>query len=155
MIQARDTSFNIMYGRFIKPLELRVTKYAKNKKNFGKGNYDEVARRIMQHRNKWKYYTEIDHKTFDAHVTVDMLKLTHRFYIHCYPDHERELRLLANKTLTNKCRSRNNDKYVVKGTRMSGDVDTAFGNSLLNYGILKEALSMMNMRCDAIVNGDV
>jgi hypothetical protein len=37
---------------------------------------------------------------------------------------------------------------------MSGDVDTSFGNSLINYYILISLLKELNVVGDAIVNGD-
>lgn len=154
MIQARHLSFNIKYGRFIKPLETVVTKQSKYKHCFGKGDYDEVASRIMKHKVKYKYYTELDHDSFDAHVTTEMLEMTHNYYVACYPNYEKEIRNLANKTIVNKCKTRTGDKYVVRGTRMSGDVDTSFGNSLINYAIIKQALSILQIKGDVIVNGD-
>lgn len=154
MIQARHKSFNIKYGRFIKPLEIKITKYGRYKHCFGKGNYDEIGTRISKLAHKYKYYTELDHDSFDAHVTVKMLELTHNFYVSCYPDYEKELRKLCNKTIVNNCVSRTGDKYQVRGTRMSGDVDTSLGNSLVNYAILKECLSILKIKGDVIVNGD-
>lgn len=153
MIQARDISFNIEYGRFIKPLEQLLTKNHKYRYNFGKGNYDEIAKRIKLLKSRYNYYTELDHTSFDAHVTVEMLKLTHVFYRACYY-HNGELRRLSMKTLNNSCKTRWGEKYKVKGTRMSGDVDTSLGNSLINYAILKECLSRLKIDGDVIVNGD-
>lgn len=37
---------------------------------------------------------------------------------------------------------------------MSGDVDTSFGNSIINYAILKEVIRILGLKGDAIVNGD-
>lgn len=153
MIQARSVEFNIEYGCYIKPLEHHITHKGSKTFNFGKGDYDMLARRIMRLAKKYKYYTELDHTAFDAHVTKEHLKLTHTFYQSCYY-HDAYLRMLSSKTINNKCRSRNGDKYTVSGTRMSGDVDTSIGNSLINYAILLDALSRMGIKGDVIVNGD-
>lgn len=154
MIQARHPTFNIEFGRYIKPLEWQVTKYGKKSHNFGKGNYDEVGARIDKLRVQYTHYTEGDHSTFDAHVTKEMLQLTHRFYRECYEGYRSEINELTKRTLVNKCRSRRGDSYKVEGTRMSGDVDTSFGNCLINYAILKECLAIHGLEGDAIVNGD-
>lgn len=150
LIQSRSPKFNIQYGRYIKPLEKRINK---NFDFIGKGNYDTVAAKIHHKSLKYKYYTEGDHSTFDAHVTVAMLKLTHKFYSKNYPG-DKIIRQLSRKTIYNKCRTRDNISYFMKGTRMSGDVDTSFGNSLINYAILSELLLIMDMVGDIIVQGD-
>lgn len=152
MIQARHITFNISYGCFIKPLEEHVFK-GPLKHHFGKGNYDEQARRIIKCKQMYKYFTELDHDSFDAHITQQMLSLTHKFYLACYR-HNKELRELTKRTLVNFCRSRQGDKYIVTGTRMSGDVDTSLGNSLINYAIIKHMLELMGLDGEVIVNGD-
>ncbi|CAG4973930.1 unnamed protein product [Colias eurytheme] len=91
MIQGRDIRFNVEYGRYIKPLEIRLTKKSAYRHNFGKGDYDEIAARIAKLDKKYLYKTEADHKTFDAYVTPEHLKLTHTFYSACY----KQLRTIA------------------------------------------------------------
>lgn len=149
MIQARHITFNIQYGRYIKPIEDSLGKRI----NFGKGTNVEIARKIFKLSKKYKYYTECDHTSFDAHVTVEMLKLTHVFYQSCY-FHDRELRKLSKRTINNNCKTRDGIKYRIKGTRMSGDVDTSFGNSIINYAILKQCVTEIAGKCEIIVNGD-
>lgn len=149
MIQARDITFNIEYGRFIKPIEDKCGKRVQ----FAKGTNNEIAKKIRKLAAKYSHYTECDHSSFDAHVTTEMLKLTHTFYQSCHY-HNADLRKMSKKTLNNNCRTRDGIKYRIKGTRMSGDVDTSLGNSLINYAILKDAVTRMVGECDIIVNGD-
>lgn len=153
MIQARKPIFNIHYGKYIKPLEIKVTKHGRFKHHFGKGSPDQIADRIAKLSLKWQYKTEGDHTTFDAHITPELLKLTHKFYAACYNNNS-ELRRLSKRTIINKCRSRHGDKYTVKGSRMSGDVDTSFGNSIINIAILSELLFRLGLKGEFIVNGD-
>nr|QTJ63605.1 RNA-dependent RNA polymerase [Coleopteran tombus-related virus] len=153
MIQARHYTFNIAYGRFIKPLENYITKFGKHKHHFGKGNYDDIASNIDKLAKKYRYYTELDHDSFDARITVEMLTLSHKFYQACY-HHNKELRELSKRTLNNKCKTRSGEKYKCYGSRMSGDVDTSFGNSIINYAIIKELLKQLKLKGDCIVNGD-
>lgn len=149
MIQARHLTFNIKYGRFIKALERNL----KFDDHLGKGTNLQIAAKIDRFKRKYTHYTEVDHTEFDAHVTTEMLKLTHVFYQSCF-HHNKELRHLSKKTLVNKCRTRDGIKYKVEGTRMSGDVDTSLGNSLINYAILRAGLQALGIQGDAIVNGD-
>lgn len=156
MIQGRHKTHNIAYGKFVKPLEKTVSKYNKNtNKFFGKGDYDTQARKIAAMAKKYKYYTECDHSTFDAHVTEEQLRMSHRYVKQCFEHkYHKEIEKLQAKMVTNKTFARSGDKYTVTGTRMSGDVDTGFGNCLINYAILKSTLKDMNMEGEAIVNGD-
>nr|QED21532.1 hypothetical protein 1 [Cushing virus] len=149
MIQARDVSFNIEYGVYIKAIEDKL----KHDIHFGKGNYLDIGSKIRKLAVKYRYYTEADHSCFDAHITVEQLKVTHTFYQSCF-NHDVTLRNLSKKTIVNRCGSRLGIKYKIKGTRMSGDVDTSLGNSLINYGMIMDVLHRLNIKGDAIVNGD-
>lgn len=153
MIQARKPIFNIHYGKFIKPLEKKVTKHGRFRDHFGKGSPDEIANRISKLSLKWQYKTEGDHTTFDAHITKELLELTHKYYAACY-NNNAELKRLSKRTIINKCRSRHGDKYTVEGSRMSGDVDTSFGNSIINIAILSELMYRLGINGEYIVNGD-
>lgn len=153
MIQSRHMSFNIMYGRYIKPLETVITKTGRFNYNFGKGTYDQIAQKVAKLKKKYNYFTEIDHDAFDSRVTQQMLSLTHKFYQSCFY-HNKELNKLSKATLNNRCKDRHGQTYDVVGTRMSGDVDTSFGNCLINYAILKQVLAELNIEGDCIVNGD-
>nr|AZS32318.1 RNA-dependent RNA polymerase [Crane fly tombus-like virus 1] len=90
LIQGRHPTFNLAYGRYIKPLE----KSLKIDRHFGKGNYDDIGKKVHYFSKKYKYYTEGDHTTFDSHVTREMLQLCHRFYSRCYKQN-RELHKLC------------------------------------------------------------
>lgn len=150
LIQARHMSHNIEVGRFLKPLEIAIkSKFI----NFAKGNYDSIAKRIEKLASKFKFFTESDHTTFDAHITVEHLKMTHKFYLTCF-NQNRTLQKYLKKTINNRIRTRDGTKWTVKGTRMSGDVDTSFGNSLVNYAIIMQVLENLQLKGDAIVNGD-
>lgn len=156
MIQARHQTFNIEYGRYIKKIEESLTKHPKYGVHFGKGNYDQIAAKITKLAVKYPYYTELDHKEFDAHVTPEMLSLTHLYYQNVYRCGEikKSIRQLAKQTINNKCKTRDGDRWFVRGTRMSGDVDTSLGNSLINYAIIKELISRLGLKGTVIVNGD-
>lgn len=154
MIQGRHMCFNLHYGRFIKPMEREVTKYGSRSGHFGKGNYTQIAKKIEILSKKYSYYTECDHSNFDAHVTKEQLHMTHQFYRKCYPNYQSELTKLSRRTVNNSCFARNGDKYKTKASRMSGDVDTGFGNCLINYALLKDVIGRLGLKGEVIVNGD-
>nr|QTJ63579.1 RNA-dependent RNA polymerase [Neuropteran tombus-related virus] len=153
LIQARHATHNIIMGSYIKPLEYSLFKNNKNKHHFGKGNFDQVAQKIQKFLSKYDHYTELDFDSFDAHVTPEHLKVTHTYYNSCFK-HDPELGHILKKTIKNVCVTRQGDKWKILGTRMSGDVDTSLGNSLIVYALLKQLLEELEMEGDAIVNGD-
>lgn len=79
----------------------------------------------------------IDHSKFDSAVNLDLLKLEHWFYKQCIPD--RYFSYLLKFQEKNEGRTRNGLKYKCVARRMSGDPNTALGNCLINYAILREA----------------
>lgn len=153
MIQARSLPFNICLGRYIKPLEIKLTKHHRLKTHFAKGTPNTIAERMHELSQKWQYMTEGDHKTFDAHITIEMLKMEDNFYMSCF-GHDPTLGKLLKISRKNRCRSRKGDRYMVFGTRMSGDVRTSIGNTLINIAILKELLHRLGIKGEIIVNGD-
>nr|QTJ63683.1 RNA-dependent RNA polymerase [Dipteran tombus-related virus] len=154
LIQARHVTFNIEYGRWLKALEIDLTKHHRLRHRFGKGNYDEIARRITRCAKRFRYTTEVDHTEFDSHITREHLELSHTFYKACYPTSQ-ELPYLCNQTLRNRVRTYQGDRWEINGTRMSGDVDTSLGNSIINYALLSAMLHDTGIHdFEIIVNGD-
>lgn len=153
MIQARQPIFNIKYGRYIKALEHASIAHKKIGLHLGKGTLSQISQKFDKLRRKYSWYTEGDHKSFDAHVTPEHKRALHKHYQACF-GHNSELRELSRKTINNKCRTLHGDSYTVQGTVMSGDVDTAYGNCRINLAILEAALDRLWIRGEAIVNGD-
>nr|QTJ63680.1 RNA-dependent RNA polymerase [Dipteran tombus-related virus] len=154
LIQARHVSFNIKYGCFIKSLETYITKFGPHKHHFGKGDYDTIAQNVKFCHASYRLCVEVDHSEFDAHVTPEQLRLTHVFYQSCFY-HNKELAWLSKHTIHNHIRTYHGDKWNIKGTRMSGDVDTSLGNCLINYAILSHAMKSSGInKFNIIVNGD-
>lgn len=77
----------------------------------------------------------IDHSKFDSCVNIDLLRLEHRFYKSVFPD--KFLSYLLKQQERNFGRSRNGLIYRNLGRRMSGDANTASGNCILNYMLLR------------------
>lgn len=153
VVSPRDPRYNICVGVFLKPLEHNI--YSGINKVFGeltifKGlNAREAG--IGMH-NKWcKYHRpvaiSIDATRFDQHVSVDALKWEHGVYLELH-NHNPELAKLLRWQLTNHCRGYCKDgklKYIVKGTRMSGDMNTAVGNCLIMCAMMFSFLSDLGL----------
>jgi len=95
-----------------------------------------------------------DCSSFDGHVTVDQLKAVHTFYKQMFPQLYAIPELLAclNSQLFNRCKSRVGFSFACKGRRMSGDRDTAFGNTLLTVMFVHTAL--WKVKFELICDGD-
>lgn len=85
-------------------------------------------------------YVGLDGSAFDAHVGVGALKLEWRFYDQVWrkAGYSREtiykMKKMGRQQLRNKCFAMTDDghvRYVVEGNRMSGDLNTGLGNSVL------------------------
>lgn len=154
LIQARHISYNIEAGRYIKRLEHLI--YAKkNELNFSKGltplEAGQQFRAILsQFSDPWML--ELDATNFDSNVTRELLKLEHWFYDACYRDIR--LRKLLKRQLRNHCSTRQGLRYKVTATRMSGDVNTGFGNTLINYALLSHLCSYTKQKTHVLCNGD-
>lgn len=138
-IQFRSVAYNAALAQYLWPLEHRL--FAQTLHNgfrwCAKG-LDKHARALllldMAKDLVDPVFVLADHSTFDAHVNTDLLKLEHGLYNKVWK--HPELRSLLKMQLRNVGRTKGGIRYRVKGTRMSGDVNTALGNSIINYGIL-------------------
>jgi len=158
LIQARATTYNIMVGRFLKPLEhwvystfLRDLSY---QCLFAKCMDPYVLAANIQRRFSLVHDPVVlclDHSAFDSHVHVSWLRQEHRFYLEALGfDSSSELGRLLKRQISNTCRSISGFRYRSRGGRMSGDVNTGFGNCIINYLILRDMFPTAQL----IINGD-
>jgi len=142
VISPRNPKFNIALGRYLRPMEERIFKALG--KLFGhptvmKGmDTDKMADTLLQ---KWEMFNNpvaigLDASRFDQHVSLDALKFEHSVYLECVKTrkHKMKLQRLLSSQLRNTCFGRTEDgtlRYVVDGTRMSGDMNTSLGNCVL------------------------
>jgi hypothetical protein len=99
----------------------------------------------------------LDASKFDAHVSIELLRLVRRFYLSlCAVPHERRyVSYLWGKTFSNYGVTRRGVRYKTDGTRMSGDMDTGLGNSLIMYVVLSRYLHLVDITKSVMsVNGD-
>lgn len=155
-IQFRSASFNLLVGAHLKPYEHAM--YQALTSNIGmrvvaKGlnNYQRASNIVeaSKHFRNPRYFL-LDHSKFDAHVSVAHLKWLHRQYYRATKS--KQLRWLMHHCIKNRGYTSNGIKYTVNGTRMSGDFDTALGNTLLNFAMIKSWLGAV--KSHILLDGD-
>jgi hypothetical protein len=95
----------------------------------------------------------LDHSRFDAHVHGTLLKAEHKVYKTVRLYHP-ELVGLLKAQLSNLGVTKGGVEYRARGKRMSGDVNTALGNSILNYGMLSAWLEASGVKGEIFLDGD-
>lgn len=117
-------------------------------------NNEQRARLFVDKSTYFKrpVYTMLDHSAFDSTIRVEHLKSTHRKYAMSFG---RKCRRLFRHQLVNVGYSKNGIKYVVHGTRMSGDADTGLGNTIINLDAISGVLWKSGIeKFDILVDGD-
>jgi hypothetical protein len=165
VISPRDPKFNIRLGRYLKPLEKRIFKSIK--KMFGhetviKGFNAERSAELMH--EKWGHFHDpvaigLDASRFDQHVSLDALRWEHSIYLECFPQakHRKRLERLLKCQEINHCSAQCEDgylSYTVRGTRMSGDMNTSLGNCLLMCSLIHAYSKHCGVNLDLANNGD-
>lgn len=159
-IQYRGVAFNAAVSRYLHVVEHRLMHCVGTNRSgvpfCAKGR--TVQQRAVQllamgqgFEKPW--YISLDHSRFDAHVNVNLLKAEHSVYNWC-ASYSRELASLLKKQLYNVGYTRGGIKYSAKGKRMSGDVNTSLGNTVLNYAMLSSYLELSGVKGEILLDGD-
>jgi len=94
----------------------------------------------------------LDQSNWDAHVNATLLEFEHRLYLRKCP--RAELRQLLSWQTQNSGATKNGTKYQTKATRMSGDMNTALGNCVINYGLLYNWTVEAGVKACFYIDGD-
>lgn len=165
VISPRTPRYNLKLGKYIKKLEPLLFK------SLGKLFGDTTVikgfnayQSAMKLRKKWDHFKNpvaigLDASRFDQHVSVDALKFEHDIYMKCFPlkKHQRKLRRLLNMQLENHCVGYTPEgvvKYTIRGTRMSGDMNTSLGNCVLMCCMIKAYADFVGIELKLANNGD-
>lgn len=137
-ISPRNPRYHVMLGPYIKRIEKTVFKIIAEV--FGattvlKGYNARKRGEIL--KSHWDHFSDpvafdLDAERFDQHVSEDALDYEHSFYHMFY--RSKLLTTLLNQQKTNKgsCYVKDGKLFfIVKGVRMSGDMNTALGNCLI------------------------
>jgi len=159
-IQYRDKRYCLELARYLQIIEGRV--YAAEDE-FGhrliaKGrNHHQRGSDLLAKASEFAdpYYLLLDASNFDAHVSSGLLKIEHRVYKGLTKRSARQrLRWLLKQQLVNRGRTKNGTTYTTPGTRMSGDMNTGLGNSILMAGMLGSYLDDSGVKGAVYVDGD-
>lgn len=155
-IQYRKPEFNLLVAQYLRPIEEKFYNLAKDGLRYvAKGrNLQQRASDILKIYSSFKnpVIISIDHSKFDSCVRVEHLRALHRFYLNIFKS--KHLYFILRHQLNNKGFSMQGLKYRVKGTRMSGDYDTALGNTLLNFMVIYTVLDLMDIAGHFYIDGD-
>jgi len=162
VIQFRQPAFLAHMAPWYKPIEHRIlkdgfcwNKYQKRTSAKGLNNLErmEILEDMVSSLLD-PYAIALDGRSWDAHITGGALKAEWRFYIKMayfagYPSWVlRAMRKCMKVQLKNRCRFRVDDatgRYKVNANRMSGDLNTGCGNTVLQSGYIAAAMKNLNV----------
>jgi len=158
-IQYRHPVFALEQGKFTKPIE----KWFYHLRDefgtliVGKADPFTIAGELV---NKSKHFADpvylmLDASKFDSCVDIKWLQICLSIYLKLFPKRfHRTINFIWKKTFINRGSTRKGLKYRTHGTRMSGDMDTGLGNSIIMYLMLTSYLQNHRIRHSLLVNGD-
>jgi hypothetical protein len=161
-IQGRSPRFNLWFGQFVKPAEESFYRWRGPRRGVSRSRM--VAKgldgwdRATLLQAKLKEFDEpvvicLDANAFDSCNKKFHLTLLHRVYRVLIRDPEFAWGL--QQQLSNSGVSQHGIKYRVDGNRMSGDMDTAFGNCVLSIALTYAIMRILGIsKWDALVDGD-
>jgi hypothetical protein len=156
-IQFRSVKYNVALARELHNIERRVIGFHEDGFHpVMKGaTPQQRAERLALASLKYKepLYLLLDHSRFDAHVHELLLEEEHQFYLRCRRN-KRYLRKLLNMQRRNVGRSKGGIRYVSAGKRMSGDINTGLGNTVLNYSMIRAWLKASGVKGTLFLDGD-
>lgn len=94
----------------------------------------------------------LDFSKFDAHLHPSLLQEEIKCYCRTFPD--QVLRDLLMMQVHNKCTTQLGTPYFVYGSRMSGDVNTGLGNTMIAEAIVRAWAKHHGVKCIPFVDGD-
>lgn len=160
-IQFRDPKYCVVLASYLKPIEEHLYRLKikhpliSNTRLVGKG-LNQVERAYLLKRKMEAFVqpvvVSIDASRFDQHVDVAQLREEHRVYTHCNPDPY--FAQLLSWQCINHCQSRIGFRYVTRGKRMSGDMNTALGNCVIMIGMVLGFMIPRGKRFDLFDDGD-
>lgn len=159
-IQYRHPVFGLEQARYTKVIEKWFYKLRDKFDTLivGKSDPFTIASELKKKADNFRnpVFLQLDAKKFDTYVDVKWLQLCADFYCALFsPSDKRRIRWLWSRTLVNTGSSRSGLKYTTWGTRMSGDMDTGLGNSLIMWTLLTAYLESNGiLKYSIMVNGD-
>jgi len=161
-IQFRGPKYCVEIAQYLRPVEEHLYQFdhasagVPRSRNVAKGlNSVDRAELLVEKARHFRcpVFVTCDASRFDMHVSEALLKIEHSVYLAGMPV-ERFRELLAMQ-LKNRCYSSIGIKYVVRGRRMSGDMNTAIGNVVLMLAMMMAFCKLLGLkRWDCLDDGD-
>jgi hypothetical protein len=178
-ISPRHPVFNFVWAQFTKPLEAYFYKHLSASGNLSRwcpqgkesgvnnpwvGKGLNKLQRGQLIRYKIEYFKRMfgvhpvvlstDCTGYDGHMTEDCIKEENHFYSSCYPNQRAYLVKLLKLVAKNRFYS-DGVRGVLKGGRMSGDMHTGLGNTVMNVAFIVTSFRMLKItRYDILADGD-
>lgn len=156
-IQFRSTKYNLAIGVYLHPFEQWFYTMPGDgptrTRVVSKGlNPLQIALLLNDKMSVFRspIFLSCDHSKFDSTIRKEHLKAEHSIYVRSYGS--KYLARLLHYQLTNFGRTRHGHRYVVGGTRMSGDFNTGLGNSMINYIVLRSFVG--DLKHEIMLDGD-
>jgi len=161
LIQPRDPAYNILIGRYLRPMEKVI--YKSIDRTFGHHvvlKCDTPWERAATIASYWgefsgPVYVGFDASRFDQHTSAEALTWEHSIYLSIHNDPYFAEYLswqIDNVGYANA--PDGSIQYKVNGCRMSGDMNTALGNVLIMCGLCHKFLSSLGVKYRFIDDGD-
>lgn len=158
IIQARNSRYTLELKTYLKPIEERFYSYKSPNglRAIAKTHNLHDKARLMW--RKWQTFTNpvvvsLDCSRWDKHVSLELLKQEHQFYLDAHGG-DTHLKMLLDWQLQNVGFSSKGIMYKVRGNRCSGDMNTAIGNCILMSMILESYFEGKNVHWDYCDDGD-
>lgn len=161
-IQYRGAVYCVALSQYLHPIEHDIYVYDRasrgvpRTRNVAKGmNSVQRARVLVQKLSAFKdpVVIGLDASRFDAHVHQDILSIEHLVYTTVNPS--QEFKDLLAMQLRSVVFTKSGMRYVVRGRRMSGDMNTASGNCLLMLLMLETYAEVVVLpKWDCFDDGD-
>jgi hypothetical protein len=161
-IQFREAEYCVALASFLKPMEhllyslkLTTPHIRTRTRVVGKGlNQVERASLLIKKMEAFDNprVISLDCKRFDQHVSYEALQVEHSVYLASNPDPW--FRQLLSWQLLNTVRSSLGMKYVTRGKRMSGDMNTALGNCVQMIAMVVGVMEWLEVDFDLLDDGD-
>lgn len=154
MIQHRSPAYCLLLAKYLKPFEEAFYEQTHGGLRFVTKGLNMVQRATLFRKQFLLYdapvFVLLDHSKFDASVRTEHLRYLHKQYLRAIPS--RGLAKLLKHQLVNRGVTPCGITYKVKATRMSGEFDTALGNTMLNFAVIKYCMGKIKFHL--MVDGD-
>jgi hypothetical protein len=158
-IQFRNPVFALEQARFTKPIEEWFYKLRDEYDTLivGKSDPFTIANTIIDKSKNFEdpVFLLLDASKFDTCVSRPWLEYCRDFYLTLFSKkYHRKIKHLWNQTLINRGFTGKGVQFKTTATRMSGDMDTGLGNSIIMWTMLTQFLRVCKVKGSILVNGD-